>query len=198
VQLLHREVERIQRIVANTLSFYRDSSAPVRVNLSHVLDSVLKLDAHKIERKRLHVTNRIEANLPVMGFPGELRQVFLNLITNAIEAAPQGGRLAIHIFPSRQWQKGERGVRVVIADNGYGIPPEHRSKLFQPLFTTKGEQGTGLGLWVTEGIVRKHQGSIRFRSTTRFGQSGTSFSVFLPLELSTPKSDELAQSVKAG
>jgi PAS domain S-box-containing protein len=184
VQLLQRELERMQHIVANTLSFYRESSSPVQVNLSQVLDSVLTLDARKIERKQLQVSKRSDANVSVMGFPGELRQVFLNLVTNAIEATPDRGKLKIHIFPSRQWQKEEvRGARVVIADNGHGISPEQRSKLFQPLFTTKGEQGTGLGLWVSQGIVRKHQGEIRLRSTTRFSRSGTCFSVFLPMEL---------------
>jgi len=188
VQLLQKELERTQHIIANTLSFYRDSSSPVQVNLSQVLDSVLTLDARKIDGKRLQVIKRIDANLPVMGFPGELRQVFLNLVSNAIEATPDGGKLRIDIFRSRQWQKEEvQGVRVVIADNGHGISPENRSKLFQPLFTTKGEQGTGLGLWVSQGIVRKHQGEIRLRSTTRFGRSGTCFSVFLPIELPETK-----------
>jgi signal transduction histidine kinase len=182
VQLLQRELERMQHIVANTLSFYRDSSSPVQVNLSQVLESVLTLDARKIDRKKLQVSKRIEANVAVMGFPGELRQVFLNLVTNAIEATPDRGKLKIHIFPSKQWRKEEvRGVRVVIADNGHGISPVDRSKLFQPFFTTKGEQGTGLGLWVSQGIVRKHQGDIRMRSITRFGRSGTCFSVFLPM-----------------
>ena len=126
-----------------------------------------------------------------MGFPGELRQVFLNLVTNAIEATPDRGKLNIHIFPSRHWQKEEvQGVRVVIADNGHGISSEQRSKLFQPFFTTKGEEGTGLGLWVSQGIVRKHQGEIRLRSTTRFGRSGTCFSVFLPMELPKTKREE--------
>jgi two-component system CheB/CheR fusion protein len=181
----------MRHIVANTLSFYRDSSSPVQVNLSQVLDSVLTLDGRKIERKRLQVSKRIEANVPVLGFPGELRQVFLNLVSNAIEATPDGGKLRIHIFSSRQWQKEEvQGVRVVIADNGHGISPEHRSKLFQPFFTTKGEEGTGLGLWVSQGIVRKHQGEIRMRSTTRFGRSGTCFSVFLPIELPETKREE--------
>ena len=105
VQLLQRELERMQHIVANTLSFYRDSSLPVQVNLSQVLDSVLTLDARKIERKQLRVSKRIEANVLVMGFPGELRQVFLNLVSNAIEATPDRGKLRIHIFPSRQWQE---------------------------------------------------------------------------------------------
>jgi PAS domain S-box-containing protein len=198
VQLLQRELEHMRHIVANTLSFYRDSSSPVQVNLSQVLDSVLALNARKIERKQLRVSKRSEANVPVMGFPGELRQVFLNLVSNAIEATPDRGKLKIHIFPSRQWQKEEvRGVRVVIADNGHGISPEHRSKLFQPFFTTKGEEGTGLGLWVSQGIVRKHQGEIRLRSTTRFGRSGTCFSVFLPMELPETKREETTDTKRA-
>jgi signal transduction histidine kinase len=191
VQLLQKELERTQHIVANTLSFYRESSSPVRVNLSQVLDGVLTLHARKIENKQLQVIKRIEANVPVMGFPGELRQVFLNLVSNGIEATPDRGTLRIHIFPSSQWRKEEvRGVRVVIADNGHGISPEHRSKLFQPFFTTKGEQGTGLGLWVSQGIVRKHQGEIRMHSTTRLGRNGTCFSVFLPIELPETKREE--------
>ncbi len=195
VQLLQKELERMQHIVANTLSFYRDASSPVQVNLSQVLGSVLTLDARKIDGKRLQVIKRIDATLPVMGFPGELRQVFLNLVSNAIEATPDGGKLRIHIFPSRRWQKEEvRGVRVVIADNGHGISSEQRSKLFQPFFTTKGEQGTGLGLWVSQGIVRKHQGEIRLRSTTRFGRSGTCFSVFLPMELPERKRQETTEA----
>jgi signal transduction histidine kinase len=122
----------------------------------------------------------------------------LNLVTNAIEATPDGGKLKIHIFPSRQRQKEEvRGVRVVIADNGHGISPEHRSKLFQPFFTTKGEQGTGLGLWVSQGIVRKHQGEIRLRTSTRFGRSGTCFSVFLPIELPEARREETTDVKRA-
>jgi signal transduction histidine kinase len=196
LQLVDKELERIRHIVANTLSFYRDSSSPVRVNLSDVLDSVLNLNARKIERKQLHVRKRIEGNVSVAGFPGELRQVFLNLITNAIEATSNAGVLRIHMFPQTQRNTGMQGVRVVIADNGHGISSEHRSKLFQPLFTTKGEQGTGLGLWVSEGIVRKHHGQIRLHSSTRPGRSGTCFSVFLPLELQEVRT-ETGQEIPA-
>jgi PAS domain S-box-containing protein len=197
LHLIDRELERIRHIVANTLSFYRDTSSPVRVNLSDVLDSVLSLNARKIERKQLRVSKRIEANVSVTGFPGELRQVLLNLVANAIEATAERGKLSIRIFRSVQWSIGVPGVRIVIADNGYGISSEYRSKLFQPLFTTKGEQGTGLGLWVSAGIVRKHHGEIRLHSSTRFGRSGTCFSIFLPLELPQPEDQELAKGVRA-
>jgi PAS domain S-box-containing protein len=181
VRLMKGEVARIQNIVANTLSFYRDSSAPVSVNLSEVLESVLHLYGQKIERKHIAVEMRIECVVPVCGYPGELRQVFSNLVANAIEAMGPNGRLKLHVYASRNWADGgARGVRVVVADDGHGIAPEVRAKLFEPFFTTKGEQGTGLGLWLTQGIVRKHRGFIRLHSSTRSGHTGTCFSVFFP------------------
>lgn len=183
VRLMDGEVARIQNIVANTLSFYRDSSAPVTVTLSEVLDSVLRLYARKIDRKQIHVEKRIECMLPVRGFPGELRQVFSNLVANAIEAMEMNGHLKLHVYASANWAgNDDRGLRVVIADNGHGIAPEVRARMFEPLFTTKGEQGTGLGLWLTQAIVRKHHGHIRLYSSVRPGHTGTCFCVFLPLE----------------
>jgi signal transduction histidine kinase len=76
-----------------------------------------------------------------------------------------------------------------VLDNGSGIPPDARKNLFSPFFTTKGEGGTGLGLWVTRGIIEKHEGTIHFTSTLRSGRSGTAFSVFLPFEQVTGKLD---------
>jgi two-component system CheB/CheR fusion protein len=111
--------------------------------------------------------------------------MFTNLVINALEALPlrAGGRLVIHISNSREWIKSQRtGVRVVVADNGSGIQREHRHQIFQPHFTTK-EKGTGLGLWVSAGIIRKLGGSIRVRSRTQPGRNGTVFSVFLPADL---------------
>jgi PAS domain S-box-containing protein len=183
LRLMDGEIARIQNIVANTLSFYRDSSAPVPVMLSDVLDSVLHLYARKIERKRIRVEKRIECSLPVPGFPGELRQAFSNLVANAIEAMGVNGHLILHVYASADWVKNDsRGLRVLIADDGSGIAPEDRAKLFEPFFTTKGEQGTGLGLWLTQAIVRKHQGFLRLHSSVRAGSTGTSFCVFLPFE----------------
>jgi signal transduction histidine kinase len=110
-----------------------------------------------------------------------MRQVFSNLISNAVEAMSDGGKLAIHVRRAReQFLNGETGIRVTVADSGPGIDPEARQHMFEPFFTTKGERGTGLGLWVTQGIITKHGGSIRVRTFTGKRRHGTAFSVFIP------------------
>jgi two-component system NtrC family sensor kinase len=122
----------------------------------------------------------------VTGSPGELRQVVSNLIVNAIDAlATMGSELAIRVRRCHRWDTGDSGVRVIISDDGPGIPSEHRSHLFQSFYTTKGEQGTGIGLWISRSIVNKHGGTLRMRTSVSPGRSGTCFSVFLPLAQAT-------------
>jgi signal transduction histidine kinase len=112
-----------------------------------------------------------------------LRQVFSNLVGNAIDAMPKGGRLILHIRESSLATDPERkGVRVTVVDTGSGIPAGVRKNLFAPFYTTKGEKGTGLGLWVSRGFVEKHEGTIHLGSMMRPGRTGTAFSVFLPFE----------------
>jgi len=127
------------------------------------------------------VEKRFDAPGNVMGVAGELRQVFSNLIANAIDALTvTGTKLVVHVRYSRDWSDlRRRGVRVTIADDGSGMSVETRASLFQPFFTTKGEKGTGVGLWVSRGFVAKHGGSIRLWSNTG-ARHGTCFSVFLP------------------
>jgi len=148
-----------------------------------VLESVLTLYSPQIQMTGIKVTERFETHRSVRGFPGELRQVFANLVSNAIHSMPSGGRLLLHVYESSLPSDSLRkGVRVTVLDNGIGIPPDVASRLFAPFYTTKGEAGTGLGLWVTRGIVEKHEGTIHFISTLRAGRSGTAFSVFLPFQ----------------
>jgi signal transduction histidine kinase len=120
----------------------------------------------------------------VDAFPAELRQVFTNLITNAAEAASPGGEVRVSISPQAagvdgNGQKLLAGATVIITDNGVGVPESVRPQLFQPFFTTKGEHGTGLGLWVSRGIINKHGGSIELVSDTSEAAHGTAVSVFL-------------------
>lgn len=176
-----QEVTRTAHITKQMLAFHRQSTTPVEISLSEVLDSVVELYATKIEQSGITIQKQYDTAAIVKGFPGELRQVFANLLGNAIEAIGQHGVIRLHTFASREPSNARRsGVRVVVADNGVGISPENRSRLFEPFVTTKGERGTGLGLWVSSGIVKKHDGFIRFRTSTRTGRSGTCFSVFLP------------------
>jgi signal transduction histidine kinase len=136
---------------------------------------------------RVSVEKRYEIDGDIKGFPGELRQVFSNLIINALEAMGRDGRLVVHIYPTRSSGTSKDGVRVVIADTGPGIAAEVRRQIFEPFFTTKGEKGTGLGLWVTHGIVQKHGGAIQVRSSTRANNSGTVFSLVFPADSITER-----------
>ncbi|HET8666483.1 MAG TPA: PAS domain S-box protein, partial [Terriglobales bacterium] len=189
-----QEMDRIAHIVKQTLGFYRESASPVMVDMRQLVDSVLVLYSRKLQDKRIKVEKKYEEIGEVPAYPAEMRQIFSNLIINAIEADRDGGSLKVHITPSRDWSDPKRqGIRVFVCDNGTGIKPEDRRNLFEPFFTTKGEKGTGLGLWVSNGIVQKHGGTIRVRSSVVPGRSGTCFSVFLPSQLSTPP-DRLAEN----
>jgi two-component system, NtrC family, sensor kinase len=179
-----QETGRIAHIVKQTLGFYRESPTPIMVKLPELVDDVVGLYAPKLAEKKIVVERRYEDVGGVAAFPSEIRQVFSNLIINAIEATANGGKIIVHVFVSRDWSgTNRRGVRVVISDTGTGIALQHRRDLFEPFFTTKGEKGTGLGLWVSNGIVQKHGGSIRVRSSVGPGAQGTCFAVFLPSEV---------------
>jgi hypothetical protein len=160
------------------LGFTRDNATPVYVTISSVLDDALHLLASHATGKKLNIAVRNRCSDQVETFPGELRQIFVNLLENAIDAAPPGGHIVIHT--SSCCRKGKAHVKVAIADNGPGIRKEHQSRVFDPFFTTKGSTGTGIGLWVTRGLVEKYGGCIRFRSAPRYG---TCFAVLLPTTL---------------
>ncbi len=180
--LAQEEVNRVAHIARQTLGFYRDSSKLETVQVSRLMDEVVSLFAAKIRTSEVEVTKELEADAPIEALPGELRQVFSNLLANALEAAGKKGKLRIRIRPARSARtRSQRGVRLTIADNGPGIARKDLGRIFEPFFTTKGAKGTGLGLWVTHGLVEKHNGQIRVWSSCRPGQSGTVFTVFLPL-----------------
>jgi PAS domain S-box-containing protein len=174
------ELRRVAHIVRQTLGFYRESNTPVPVDVGEIAEDVIQLHMPQISAKEIRVERRFETEDKVSALPGELRQVLANLVTNAIDALPRGGRLLLHIYSSRDWSTGKHGLRVSVADTGNGITVDSQSRIFEPFFTTKGEKGTGLGLWVAAGIVGKHAGRIRVRTSTRPGSRGTVFSVFLP------------------
>jgi PAS domain S-box-containing protein len=177
-RLLLDEVGRASQITKQTLTYYRDSTRPVPVDVVEVLESVLVLHRPAMLKKNIRVQRTYRQQPAIVhGLPGELRQVFANLILNAIDALPRDGVLRVKV----DCRPGNGGpVRITIADNGCGIPRQDRERLFQPFFTTKAGRGNGLGLWVSDGIVRKHGGRIRVRSSTRPGRSGSVFSVVLP------------------
>lgn len=177
------ELSRIAQITSQLLTFHREARSPVAVNLTEVLESVLALFAPQIKQNHIVVERHFECDRTVRGFPGELRQVFSNLVGNAVEAMSGGGRLVLHTrVSSLASDPTRKGIRVTVLDNGPGIPLEIRRNLFAPFYTTKGEKGTGLGLWVSRGILDKHEGTIHLSSSVRDRRRGTVFSVFLPFE----------------
>ena len=182
VSLAETELRRMSHIVRQMLSFYRESARPVPVKITEVLEDVLELFVMRMRSNNIKIVRRYEFSGEIPGFPVELRQLFANLISNAIEAMGQNGEIVLHVCPWRDVANTERqGIRILVADNGPGIKPELRKRIFEPFFTTKAEKGTGLGLWVVKGIVGRHEGSIHMRSSTTPGRSGTAFSVFLPV-----------------
>jgi PAS domain S-box-containing protein len=183
VTLADAELIRMSHITRQMLSFYRQSSVPVPVKVTEVMEDVLELFLMRMRSNDIKLRRQYEFAGEIQAFPTELRQLFANLVSNAVEAIGHGGQIQVHIAPARDWGAPERtGVRVVVADNGPGIQGELRSRIFDAFVTTKDEKGTGLGLWVVRGIVTKHGGFIRMRSSTRPKRSGTVFSVFLPID----------------
>jgi PAS domain S-box-containing protein len=182
VALASQEVARVTQMTRHMLAFQRESSKPVPVNIEEILDSVVALFVRKIEAAGIQIEKQVRFEQEFLGLPSEIRQVFANLFGNAVEALEQNGKIRLRACASRNWRTGQRGLRVVVADNGPGIPAEVRGKIFEPFFTTKGEAGTGLGLWITSGIVEKNDGTLRLRTVTRTGRTGTCFSVFLPIK----------------
>ena len=196
LDMASEELGRITQITGQLLTFHREAQSPVQVDLIKVLESVLTLYSPQIAMAGMRISKRFETHRAIRGFPGELRQVFANLVANAIHSMQNGGTLLLHVYESSLAGDPERkGVRVTVLDNGTGIPPGVRKNLFAPFYTTKGEAGTGLGLWVTRGIVEKHEGTISFISTDRPGRSGTAFSIFLPFEQVLGKLDHPKREV---
>ena len=179
------ELGRVVHLTQQSLSFYRESVYPVAVNLATVLDSVVNLYTNRLVTKKIALTKEYLSNgTTINSYPGEIRQVFSTLLLNAMEAVSAGGAIAIRVRGPFHWNDSSSdGVRITIADSGIGIPPENTSRIFEPFFTTKGVHGTGLGLWVANGIISRLGGTIQVRSSVRPGKSGTCFSIFLPRQL---------------
>jgi len=187
INMATSELARVSQITRNILAFYRESHSPVKIDLAELIASVLELYAPKIRQSRVDVDFRRDGACAITAFPGELRQVFSNLIVNAVDAMPAGGKLHIRVRPSRSRRSQQSGVRLVVADTGSGIPRDHLTHLFEPFFTTKGEKGTGLGLWVSRDIISKHDGTIQIRTASGTWKNGTCFSIFLPNESASVK-----------
>jgi signal transduction histidine kinase len=182
--MAQRELDRAAQISRQTLKFARETAGPQRTRIDELMEEVLALYSRRIAEKNLRIERRYECREEALVFPGEMRQVLSNLVTNAIEASSMNGRLYLRVRRSRSWSDaGVRGIRIAVADTGTGIPADVQRRLGEPFFTTKGQRGTGLGLWVTRSIVERYGGEIQLRSSTSAQRHGTVFTVFLPTNL---------------
>jgi len=176
-----QELARVAEITRQTLRFYREPSHPVDTEVAGVLQSVLVLYHSRLHAAGVEVQLEVEPSCgTVLASPGELRQVMANIIGNAIDAMRRGGRLRLRISMESASAAMPR-VRLTIADTGSGIPTSLLPTIFEPFVTTKGETGTGLGLWVTGEIIRRNGWTIRVRSHCGSRRSGTAFSITMPL-----------------
>ena len=174
--LARQELERISEIVDHTLRFHRAPIKPECTDMAELASSALTLFRAKIRDRRINsqfVGNKVEAYCS----SGEIRQAMVNLIGNAVDAMPNGGRLIVRV--STATIEGRRYARLTVADTGGGISQGVRSRLFTQFFTTKGTRGTGIGLWLTKDIVQRNHGVLRFRSRT-LTPSGSVFTIYLP------------------
>ena len=199
VNTAQEELQRVTQITKLTLGFYRqEERIQTAVAVSDLIDNVLALYGRKFQLLGVKVETRYETREPQSVVAGELRQVFSNLILNTADAlATSGDRLILHVRNARNWKTMQFGVRVSISDNGPGIPPNERARLFELFHTTKGQKGTGIGLWVSQGIVKTYGGTIRFRSSAKPGKSGTLFSVFLPKQTASSTTADPVNGAKA-
>ncbi|MGB9121343.1 MAG: ATP-binding protein, partial [Candidatus Angelobacter sp.] len=178
--LAQQELARVSQIATQTLRFYRQPTARTAVRVAEQLDSVLKLYQGRLASAGVEVVRDYRASAPLLAFEGELRQVFTNLVGNALDASRNGGKMTLRTREATDWRTGRKGIRVTVADCGHGMSKETLRRIFEPFFSTKGITGTGLGLWVTLGIIQKHEGRVKVRSSESPEHHGTVFSVFIP------------------
>ena len=175
------ELIRVSQIVSQSLKFHRQSTVPQWEKMSSLLDSSAALFKSRLNPDRVKIKRVYRDSSPVWCYGSELRQVFGNLVGNALDALGQGGEIHLRTRESKDVHSGELGIRITVADNGHGMDAQTLSRISEPFFTTKGANGTGLGLWVSRDLLEKHHARIQIKSRNHSGSSGTVFSIFIPL-----------------
>jgi PAS domain S-box-containing protein len=178
-KIAQSELSRVTEITLQTLRFHRQQGRPTEVDLADLLRTVLALYTGRLLVRSISADLRVIPAPRICCLEGEIRQVINNLVRNAVDAMNAGGRLLVRLHPERS-RNGKPGARFTVADTGEGISARILEHLFEPFQTTKELTGTGLGLWVSKGIVDKHGGLIRVRSWRGDRCHGTVFTVWLP------------------
>ena len=181
VKAAQEELTRVSHIATHTLRFHKQSSGRTEVDLEAVFGSVLALYRARLQNSGIRTRVDSGGHAALLCYEGELRQVLVNLVSNAFDAMRHGGQLVLRSRAARVGAERTQGVRITVADSGAGMDESVRQRLFEPFFSTKGIGGTGLGLWITKDLVAKNQGTIRIRSSMRAERSGTVVSMVFPL-----------------
>ncbi len=177
LEVADKELQRLSHIAARSLKFYRQRTAPAYALLEEILEQVVYFHEPRIKSGGILVERRYRKIPSIFCYSGEVQQVFTNLISNAVDALSKNGKLVLRMRQGRD-KRSREGVFVTVADTGSGMDQQTLDQLFNPFFTTKGEEGTGLGLWVSKGILDKHEALIEVRSKPAIG---TVFRMFFPL-----------------
>lgn len=176
--ILKSETERVARIVRQMLGLYRNNEQVKPINVNTLIEDTMLLLNRQLQRSNVEVATDLGDLPDAVVAADQLRQVLSNLVINAKDSMAEGGRLRVrtrHVHTSKEFPLGS--IRILVADTGTGIPRQLLSSIFEPFVTTKGEKGTGLGLWIVRGIIGNHGGRISVRS--KVGQ-GTVFKIELP------------------
>ena len=183
LSLADSELRRVALLTSQSLRFYKQSSAPQAVQPCDLIDVVLDVYSRRMSSMRIEVDKRERTCASIVCFESELRQVLSNLVRNAMDAMRErGGRLLARTREATHWRDGTRGVLFTVADTGDGMSREVKGRIFDAFYSTKGNSGTGLGLWVSREIVKRHRGTLRVRSSNTPGKSWTVFELFLPYQ----------------
>lgn len=181
LRLAEEQLARVAHVTARSVGFHRQASAPSRVHLGDVMDSALAIFAGRLQDSSIALRREYPGNPSLHCFQEDVRQIFANLISNALEALPNGGCLRIRIRSAHAWDRmGAPGVRVLVADNGHGIPPSLLHHVFDAFVSSRASTGSGLGLWITREILLRHHGRIAVHSNVDPRRHGTVFALFFP------------------
>lgn len=175
VEELQMQLSLLADVASHSLSFHRGQDAARPVDLIGVAESALRLHDARLSRRCVQVVRRFPEQAVCHGISGELFQVVSNLILNALDAMPEDTDASLHV----RIRRGHQLVHLTVADNGSGVPPHMHTTLFEPHATSK-VNGSGLGLWLSERILKRHRGTIRMRTSCASGKSGTVFCISLP------------------
>jgi PAS domain S-box-containing protein len=183
LKIAERELMRVAHVTKRTLGFHKQSSRPIAADLSETMDAVLELSTYRIANSGIVLTREYQETRPLYGNQDDLRQVIAILIANALDAMESGGRLRIRIREGQSWHsRPVQGIRISVADTGCGIARGHQAHIFEPFFSTKGDTGSGLGLWIAKEIISSHDGKLCIRTSTEGASHGTALMIFLPFE----------------